>query len=368
MRYDPPMAPRRTSRPVRLAAACLLAVVVVLRAAPAAAQDVCALTTTERIVAVGDIHGAYDAFVSILQVAGLLDDEAHWAGGRAVFVQTGDVVDRGPASRQALDLLRRLDGEAEAAGGRVYALLGNHEVMRMYGITRDASQAEYEAFRTSGSEGARARYYRSLADELFRRSLAAGRSFDEDAFRERFFDDTPLGAIEMRAAFAPRGEYGDWLIDHPTMIKLNDIVFMHAGASLEVAALGCEQINARVRSEIAAGNPGDDALSVSASGPLWYRDLMLQPEPAFRDDLARILEALAARAMVIGHTTSANGQLLTRFGRRIVEIDTGMLGGRFYARGQPAALEIDGSLITAIYEDRRELLGEIPAGIPSAGR
>ena len=67
---------------------------------------VCGITTAERVVAVGDVHGAYDAFVAILKAAGILDARERWAGGRAVLVQTGDVLDRGADSRKVMDLLQ----------------------------------------------------------------------------------------------------------------------------------------------------------------------------------------------------------------------------------------------------------------------
>ena len=47
-----------------------------------------AVTAGERVVAIGDIHGNYDGFVSILQRAGLVDDDVHWIGGTTTFVQT----------------------------------------------------------------------------------------------------------------------------------------------------------------------------------------------------------------------------------------------------------------------------------------
>ena len=51
-----------------------------------------------RIVAIGDVHGAGEAFVSILQRAGLIDAQRRWTGGTTMFVQTGDLLDRGTAS------------------------------------------------------------------------------------------------------------------------------------------------------------------------------------------------------------------------------------------------------------------------------
>src|SRR5436190_1612273 len=109
------------------------------------AAPACQLTGIDRIVAVGDVHGAYDRYVEILRTAGLLDDRLRWTGGRAHLVQLGDIVDRGPDSLKALDLLDRLEKDASRAGGAVHALLGNHEVMRMLGDLRFATAGEYEA-------------------------------------------------------------------------------------------------------------------------------------------------------------------------------------------------------------------------------
>ena len=83
------------------------------------------------MVAVGDIHGAFDNFVAILRAAQVIDNRNRWIGGRTVLVQTGDILDRGPDSRKAIDLLRRLERDAQRAGGRVVSLLGNHELMRL---------------------------------------------------------------------------------------------------------------------------------------------------------------------------------------------------------------------------------------------
>src|SRR5262245_1232834 len=90
-----------------------------------------------RIVAVGDIHGAGTGLAQILQAAGLIDGQRKWIGGTARLVQTGDILDRGPEVREAIDLLIRLEGEARRAGGRVDVLFGNHEGMNVLRDYRD---------------------------------------------------------------------------------------------------------------------------------------------------------------------------------------------------------------------------------------
>jgi hypothetical protein len=326
----------------------------------------CEVETPERIVAVGDVHGAYDRFVAILRAAGLIDEGEHWSGGRAVFVQIGDVLDRGPDSRRALDLLRRMEGEASRAGGRVHALLGNHEVMRMLGDLRYVSGGEYAAFRSVESEQARERYYLAVMTDAAGRAKGAGHEFDEPAFRAAFLNRTPLGWVEMQVAFGPTGEYGRWLRERDTMVRIDGIVFVHAGISPAFAALGCAQINATVRSELDAlpapleAKQAADLMASREDGPLWYRGLAMESESTFTSQVEMILLKLNARAIVSGHTASPDGRLKTRFGGRVIQIDTGMLDGTFYPAGRPSALEIRNRQFTAIYEDTRERLGQIP--------
>ena len=151
-------SPRASSFAAALAVAAMGAMALFGRASLSAAPRAgvegssCGLSTTDRIVAVGDVHGAYEPFVKILQAAQIIDGRQRWSGGAAVLVQTGDVVDRGPEGRRALDLLRRLENEAERAGGRVVPLIGNHEVMGLAGDLRYVSADEFNSFKTSESE------------------------------------------------------------------------------------------------------------------------------------------------------------------------------------------------------------------------
>jgi hypothetical protein len=343
------------------------------RPVPAAQQPnvwpACDLRTTERVVAVGDVHGSYDGLVAILRTAGIIDARARWSGGRAILVQTGDVVDRGPDSRKALDLLRRLEGEAMRAGGRVYPLLGNHEFMRMIWDWRYVSAEEIAAFRTGNSVDLRERTFGLVFADAMRRAKEEQQPPpDEAAFRETFMREIPLGYIETRQAFLATGEYGKWLRERYAVIKINGIVFLHGGISAATAALGCAGINDAVRRDLAVPNPTPEQalamLSSSETGPLWYRGLAEEPEPAFAPALTNILELLGARAIVIGHTVTADFRITRRFDGRVIQIDTGMLGGTFYPGGMPSALEIRGDTLTAIYQSGRERLSA-PAPVPT---
>ena len=328
--------------------------------AQAPASPVCGIRTTERVVAVGDVHGAYDSFVAILKAAKLIDARERWAGGKAVFLQTGDVVDRGADSRKALDLLRKLEREAARAGGRVIPLLGNHELMRLLGDWRYVSPGELAAFRRADSEDLRELAYQRALEATKARAQTERQPFDEVDYRARFLKEVPLGFLEMSQAFAAKGDYGPWMRARPVMAMVNGVAFLHGGVSDTVAPLGCDGINGAVGKELAALPTDPQALAAllgaSETGPLWYRGLAQEPEDTFAPTLTGILQRLGARAIVVGHTPVLPGKIGTRFGGRVVQIDTGMLNGTFYPTGVPAALELHGTTATAIYLDRREPL------------
>ena len=73
------------------------------------------------VVAIGDVHGDFDDFVTILQKAGLIDEQHHWTGGKTTFVQVGDLLDRGPKPRDVMDLMMSLEKEAPKPAGESWA-------------------------------------------------------------------------------------------------------------------------------------------------------------------------------------------------------------------------------------------------------
>jgi serine/threonine protein phosphatase 1 len=69
-----------------------------------------------RILAIGDIHGCLTALTTLLDAVAPQPDD--------LLITLGDYVDRGPNSREVLDILLKLH-----ATGRLIALRGNHDVM-----------------------------------------------------------------------------------------------------------------------------------------------------------------------------------------------------------------------------------------------
>jgi hypothetical protein len=335
-----------------------------------AADGGCPAVAAPRVVAVGDVHGAYDSFLAILRFSGIADEKGRWTGGKAHLVQTGDLLDRGKDARKVLDLLMRLEGEASKAGGRVHALLGNHEVMNMLGDLRYLNPEEYASYRTPDSEALRQRFLDSAAERARKSAKAAGEAFDEGAFRSKFLAEVPPGLVERTQAFSEEGRYGKWLRQRPVIVKVNGVAFVHGGLTPEVAALGCEEINARVRRELnedVAQTKKDPLATLAAgeNGPLWYRGLAKDDESVLAPRVELALQSLGARAIVVGHSVTGTGRIQARFGGRVFGIDVGM--GDVYGKNL-AALEVgaDGAF-TAVYPDRREELAR-PAAAARAPR
>jgi hypothetical protein len=208
----------------------------------------------QRIVAVGDVHGAYGRLVTILQEAGLIDADTHWIGGSATFIQTGDLFDRGLEVFEAMDLLMRLQEEAAAAGGRVEVLLGNHEGMNLIGFLRDVNPGIYARLADEQSEKRRKQRFKGFRRYLEKRAAAAGlaRPVITDELREKWMQLYPPGRIEYEEAIGPDGRYGSWLRTLPVAVLEQDTLFIHAGLGPAVEGLSVEQINAEVASELEA--------------------------------------------------------------------------------------------------------------------
>lgn len=292
------------------------------------------------IVAVGDIHGDYDAYMAILKSAGLVDSKGRWAGGKTVFVQMGDVPDRGPDTKKIIEHMMALEKQAKRKGGAVVALIGNHEAMNMTGDLRYVTPEEFAAFATRGSARLRDAYFKNRFAELAAHYRAKDPSLDDAGVRAAFDAEVPLGYLEHRLAWSPEGKIGAWVLAHDAVRRIGDTLFVHGGISAAYAAAPIDDINARVRSALQAG--GGDILTAE-DGPLWYRGVADSADGA-EAAVAAATSAYGVRRVVMGHTPSLGGVRALFDGRAIV-IDTG--ASKFYG-GKRSYLKIVGGEATAV--------------------
>ena len=370
-----------------------------------------------RVVAVGDVHGAYPEFVGILQRAGLINADRQWIDGSSVLVQTGDVPDRGARSRECLDLLMELERQAKKHQGRVVALLGNHEVMNILGDLRYVSPQEYQSFATERSEQVRQKAYQKyrkfLAARNRRRRLPAVP--DDEASRRKWMQEHPLGFFEHRDAYGPKGLYGRWLRKHNVVAQVGDVIFLHGGLDPKHRFRSLKALNNKIRFELAsfdlvwrslsdmwiiwrymrleealrevrdeledirsgAWTPDKDTLQKMQKllgvpgwlvfvpdGPLWYRGYAQEPEETLQPEVEAMLERLKARYLVVGHTPTPSRRVTQRLGHRVFLIDTGMQ--RAHYQGRAAALEIRNGRFTAYYTNGEPQVLLAPGGAAGA--
>lgn len=343
-----------------------------------------------RVIAISDVHGAYDPMIRTLGNADVIDANRDWAAGDAHLVIVGDLLDRGPDSRAAMDLLMRLEEQALAAGGRVHVLIGNHEVMNLVGDLRYVSREEYAAFADDETAAERDRWFEAFADRH--------PGVDDLTLRAEFDESFPTGFFAHRRAFAPDGHYGAWLLEKPLLVVINETAFVHGGLSPMIAGYGLGGVNTKLREDLGGyvealatlidaevllpmdnfyeherlltawlPEPGADKAVLEAAkrlpklaasdihspdGPLWYRGNVACSPLVEQDRLDRTLTAIGAGRVVIGHTPTLDRHVLERLDGRVVEIDTGMLSGYYGGRGH--ALLIEGEELAVVSEDSDE--------------
>ena len=316
-------------------------------AMPAAAEQP---SMTHRIVAIGDLHGDFAAWRAIARAAGLVDAKGRWSGGATVFVQTGDVVDRGPDSLKIVQDLMRLQREAPRAHGRVVTLIGNHEAMNVTDDLRYVSAGDYAAFVDRGSAGLREQVYqrnKAVIEAAYRQRDA---TMTDDAIKQAWLSVTPLGMLEHQAAWHPDGKIGRWVIGNPAVVLLDGNLFVHGGICQPYTGTPLAEINSKVAAALAAHATTPDAIINDEAGPLWCRRLAIAPtppEPTLAEQLDQVLAAYGAKRIVIGHTPILSGIAVLE-GGRLVKIDTGI---SFVFGGTLSYLEIvDGTLVPHVVD------------------
>ena len=325
----------------------LFVVAMLLLAMPVAAQPVPA-----RIVAVGDLHGDFSAWLDIARDAKLVDPANHWIGGKTILVQTGDMVDRGADSLKIIRHLQQLDGEAKRAGGRVIVLMGNHEAMQVIGDYRYVTPGEYAAFADRQSKARRDAAFAANAKVIIDYYHVKDASLSPKAIRAMWMTDTPLGKVEHDTAWAPTGELGRWVATLPAVAKVGDTLFVHGGISAKYALVPMDEINRRARAAIVADDSTEEAIINDQMGPLWYRGLVLRGgddgipaagRPTIDNELAAALKGQGAKRLVIAHTPRLEGIGVLHNGT-LIQIDTGI--SRYY-HGKLGWLEILGDKLVA---------------------
>ena len=232
---------------------------------PAATWDM-----PSRLLVISDIEGNYQALFTFLLGNGVINQDGDWTWGDGHLLFNGDIVDRGDKVTETLLLIRRLQREAAAAGGRVHYVLVNHEAMIMAGDLRYVHPK-----------------YHFLCGRY-------GLTYDQ--------------------LYGPQSEMGRWLRSQNTVTRIGPLLFVHGGYSpaLNDLTLTPDQINDLIRSQLGPPKWPDKtdlptSLAWNMQGPMWYRgyfdkyatDFGPMPTDA---QLQSILQRHNAKHIVVGHS------------------------------------------------------------------
>lgn len=268
-------------------------------------------TNVEKILAIGDLHGDFESLLTILYDNKLIDQNGRWVGGKAHVVLAGDLVRGRPGSRFLQDYVMDLQKQAEAAGGHVHALLGNHDLIFAKGEYSHVSRRESRTY--------------------------VNRSADDPQ-------------TSLRKAYSTNGRYGEWMKNRNMIVKINENIFVHAGIHGWGYDNSPEQINATARAWIAHWQgeynqpPENTAWVVGLEngkftgdlGPAWQRSFKVTWEVVKNDDdrpdeapkrkhIRNILELWGGSRFVVGHAPTPDGQIYLEhpfYGANVALIDT----------------------------------------------
>src|SRR5690606_10015227 len=240
--------------------------------------------------------------------------------------------------------------QAQRAGGRVHALIGNHEAMNVYGDLRYVHPGEYAAFATSRSARVRDRYYQQYMRALRSNPPAGGLPAFDAAYRAQWDAEHPLGWVEHREAWGPSGRYGRWITRHNAVIRINDTLFLHGGLGPSFAAAPRPAMNAAVSSELnERPSPIYPGILEDQEGPLWYRGLSQNDEAAETANLENVLRSQGVARVIVGHT-KVTSTVLPRFNGRVLVADIAVPRGH---QDPHAFLIFENSAWTTIHRGER---------------
>lgn len=272
-----------------------------------------------RLVAIGDVHGDYEATRRALRLAGATDESDKWIGGELVIVQTGDQLDRGDGEQQILELFARLQHEAKAAGGAVHVLNGNHEYMNALGDLRYVTPGGFADFEDAPGV--------NLAAPELAQVLA----------------QAPEEARARVAAFWPGQPWAQELSKRNMIVVVGDSVFVHGGI-LPKWAGKIGEINGQSRAWLAGKLSEPPEAVTDNDGPVWSRHYAENPGASECALLDEALGIIGVKRMIVGHTVHTEG-ITAACSEKVWRIDVGMAA---HYGGPTQVLEIRGDQVTVL--------------------
>ena len=233
-------------------------------------------TVYGKTFAVSDLHGRFDLFAAILKTGKVINDQYEWTYGNNHLVIDGDIFDRGADVLPILWLIYKLEFEAQAAGGKVTTILGDHEEM----VMRDNLKYTFAK-------------YNNLSQKAM--NMTYGKMW---------------GLTNVM---------GNWLRSKNTIQIVGDNLYVHAGLSKDFMERTetVPEINELVSKSIYLTKEerkkqfpdiADFLYDDDYDGPLWYRGMVKTSSsynPIKEADVDKLLSGYNVKRIIVGHTENS---------------------------------------------------------------
>ena len=236
----------------------------------------------KKMMVISDIEGEFAAFRKLLQGNGVMDENFHWTFGENHLVLVGDFVDRGTQVTELLWLIYSLETQAEAAGGKVHFILGNHEVMNMNG--------------------------------------------DLHYVHPRYFAHADTMKVPYLDLFGEHAELGRWFASKNVSERIGNFLFAHGGFSplINQIQMQLKDMNDTVRlyyTDTSVNLPSDYAdILFSDHSPFWYRGYYHGIPRASSAQVDSTLNLYGSRYIITGHTVVSK-QIVSLYNGKVINTD-----------------------------------------------
>ncbi len=242
----------------------------------------------ENLIAVSDVHGQYNLLIKLLQSHKVIDKQFNWIFDKGHLVILGDVFDRGSHVTEILWLIFRLEQQAKEKGGMVHVMIGNHELM------------------------------------VFNNDLRY--------VNEKYTNSSELMSTTYDKIYSENSFLGKWLRKKPIIVKINDMLFVHAGVSPKLVKYGfnLSQINEVFTNNIIGKSDkfilADPELSLLRGkyGPVWYRGYFTN-KILTEQEVSELLKYFDSKHIIVGHTSMPN--IVSYYNSKIIGIDSSIKNG-----------------------------------------
>ncbi len=270
-----------------------------------------------RVIAIGDIHSDINVMRQALRLAGATNDNNQWVGGELTVVQMGDLIGRSDDEREVLDFMFAIQTQAEQYGGKVYALIGNHEVMGGRIDNQAVGPNPFPAY-----EG------------------MPGLNLDDPRLQQ-----LPPNERSRGAALMPGGPYALQIAEFPTVLKIDESIFVHGGVVPRWAEYGIDNINAEVSAWLKdnTSEPNSSQRVDDSDRVMWARHFSSRVDSRTCFMLEESLRILGAKRMIVAHTR--HREITSYCGGKVWATDVGM--SRAYG-GQIQILELIDDEVTGV--------------------